>query len=80
MIIAVGGSFDVTLDDGAQRRTYTLNRPYRALFVTPGIWRTMDNFSSGSVCLVLTDTEYDESDYVRDYNEFQRLTRGPKQS
>lgn len=80
MIIAVGGSFDVTLDDGAQRRTYTLNRPYRALFVTPGIWRTMDNFSSGSVCLVLTDTGYDESDYVRDYNEFQCLTRGPKQS
>ncbi len=78
MIIAVGGSFDVTLDDGVQRRTYTLNRPYRALFVTPGIWRTMDNFSSGSVCLVLTDTEYAESDYVRDYDDFRRLTEAKK--
>ena len=80
MIIAVGGSFDVTLDDGIQRRTYTLNRPYRALYVTPGIWRTMDNFSSGSVCLVLTDTEYAESDYVRDYDDFKRLTQSKKQS
>jgi len=78
MIIAVGGSFDVTLDDGVQRRTYTLNRPYRALYVTPGIWRTMDNFSSGSVCLVLTDTEYAESDYVRDYDDFRRLTEAKK--
>lgn len=74
MIIAVGGSFDVTLDDGVQRRTYTLNRPYRALYVTPGIWRTMDNFSSGSVCLVLTDTIYSEDDYVRDYDTFVELT------
>ena len=78
MIIAVGGSFDVTLDDGVQRRTYTLNRPYRALYVAPGIWRTMDNFSSGSVCLVLTDTTYNESDYVRDYGEFSKLAT-PKQ-
>lgn len=78
MIIAVGGSFDVTLDDGVQRRTYTLNRPYRALYVTPGVWRTMDNFSSGSVCLVLTDTEYAESDYVRDYDNFKRLTQSKK--
>lgn len=74
LIIAVCGSFDVTLDDGHNRHTYTLSRPYQALYIEAGIWRTLDNFSSGSVCLVLTSELYDEDDYVRDYNTFKSLT------
>lgn len=74
LIIAVSGSFDVTLDDGHQRRVYSLNRPYRALYIEAGIWRSIDNFSSGSVCLVLTSELYDEADYIRDYNTFKQLT------
>ncbi len=74
LIIAAGGSFDVTLDDGCDKRVYTLNRPYRALYVEAGIWRSIDNFSSGSVCLVLTSELFDEADYVRDYATFRQLT------
>ena len=57
-IVAASGSFDVTLDDGELKRTFTINRPYRGLLVVPGIWRELDNFSSGSVCLVLASSEY----------------------
>ncbi|MDE6403657.1 MAG: FdtA/QdtA family cupin domain-containing protein, partial [Muribaculaceae bacterium] len=74
LIVAVSGSFDVTLDDGHQRRVYSLNRPYKALYVEPGIWRSLDNFSSGSVSLVLTSQLFDEADYVRDYDRFKQLT------
>lgn len=70
LIVAASGSFDVTLDDGAVKRTFTLNRPYQGLLVVPGIWRELNNFSSGSVCLVLASHEYDETDYIRSYNEF----------
>lgn len=70
LIIAASGSFDVKLDDGSQKRTYTINRPYEGILVVPGIWRELDNFSSGSVCLVLASTEYEADDYIRDYNEF----------
>ncbi|WP_145305176.1 sugar 3,4-ketoisomerase [Crateriforma conspicua] len=70
LMIAVSGSFDVTLDDGKQKQTVHLNRPYQGLFVGQMTWREMSNFSSGSVCLVLASTEYDESDYYRDYDEF----------
>lgn len=69
-IVAASGSFDVILDDGELKRTFTLNRPYRGLLVVPGIWREIDNFSSGSVCLVLASTGYDEADYIRDYKQF----------
>ena len=69
-IVAASGSFDVILDDGELKRTFTLNRPYQGLLVVPGIWREIDNFSSGSVCLVLASTGYDEADYIRDYKEF----------
>ena len=69
-IVAASGSFDVILDDGELRRTFTLNRPYQGLLVVPGIWREIDNFSSGSVCLVLASTGYDEADYIRDYKKF----------
>jgi len=72
LIIAVSGSFNVTLDDGYVKRTFTLNRPYQGLLVVPGIWRELDDFSSGSVCLVLASTKYDEEDYIRDYSEFER--------
>ncbi len=70
LIIAVAGSFDVLLDDGHQQRRITLNRPYIGLYVSTMIWRELDNFASGSVCLVLASTPYEESDYFRDYAEF----------
>lgn len=70
LIVAVSGSFDVQLDDGNVKRTFTLNRPYQGLLVTPGLWRELENFSSGSVCLVLASLEYNEADYIRSYNDF----------
>lgn len=70
LIVAASGSFSVTLDDGKVKRTFLLNRPYQGLYVVPGIWRTLDDFSSGSVCLVLASHGYDEADYIRDYNDF----------
>ncbi len=74
LIVAVSGSFDVTVDDGHRRRKFNLNRPYRALYVPAGIWRELDNFSSGSVCLALASNKYDAADYVRDYGLFKQLT------
>ena len=70
LIVAASGSFTVTLDDGKVKRTFMLNRPYQGLLVKPGIWRTLDDFSSGSVCLVLASEKYDANDYIRDYEEF----------
>lgn len=70
LIIAASGSFDVVLNDGKVKRTFTLNRPYQGLLVVPGIWRELSNFSSGSVCLVLASMLYDESDYIRDYANY----------
>ncbi len=70
LVIAASGSFRVMLDDGNVKRTFLLNRPYQALFVVPGIWRELDDFSSGSVCLVLASHRYDPADYIRDYAEF----------
>ena len=79
LIIAASGSFTVTLDDGQVKRTFTLNRPYQGLYVVPGIWRTLDDFSSGAVCLVLASHGYDEADYIRDYNQFAKYrTNGGK--
>ena len=80
LIIAASGSFTVTLDDGRVKRTFTLNRPYQGLYVVPGIWRTLDDFSSGAVCLVLASHEYDEGDYIRDYNEFIQYKNGKDSS
>ena len=70
LIIAASGSFSVTLDDGKIKRTFILNRPYQGLYVVPGIWRTLDDFSSGAVCLVLASHPYDTEDYIRGYEEF----------
>jgi len=74
-IIAASGSFEVVLDDGFQRDRFVLNRSYYGLYVPPMVWRELENFSSGSVCLVLTSEYYDEDDYIRDYDEFLRLIR-----
>ena len=70
LIIAASGSFTVTLDDGVCKRTYFLNRPYQGLYVKPGIWRDLNDFSSGAVCMVLASHPYDADDYIRNYNEF----------
>jgi hypothetical protein len=70
VLVAMSGSFDVHLDDGRLRRTIHLNRPYQGLYVAPMIWREIDNFSSGSVCLALASTLYAEADYFRDYVTF----------
>lgn len=75
LIVAASGSFSVTIDDGSVKRTFLLNRPYQGLLIVPGIWRTLDDFSSGSVCLVLASHPYDEGDYIRDYNEFLEYKR-----
>ena len=69
-VIAVSGSFDVNIDDGRERKTVTLNRPSKGLHIRPGIWRELNNFSSGAVCLVLASHHYDEDDYIRDYKAF----------
>jgi len=70
LIVAVSGSFTVVLDDGKVKRSFVLNRPYVGLYVVPGIWRELEDFSSGSVCLVLASEKYDAKDYLRDYDAF----------
>jgi hypothetical protein len=70
LIVAASGSFDITLDDGTNKKTFQLNRPYIGLHIKPGIWRDIDNFSSGAICLVLASHLYDEVDYYRNYNDF----------
>ena len=70
LVMAVSGSFTVTLNDGKAKRSFTLNRPYQGLLVKPGIWRDLSDFSSGSVCLVLASQKYDPDDYIRDYEDF----------
>jgi len=70
LIVAMSGSFDVILDDGLNRRRVHLNRSYQGLLIRPMIWRELDNFSSGSVCMVLASELYDENDYYRDYSEY----------
>jgi hypothetical protein len=70
LIIAMSGSFDVILKDGTQQQRFHLNRSYSGLLICPMIWREIDNFSSGSVCMVLASNFYNESDYYRNYDEF----------
>lgn len=70
MIIAASGSFDVTLDDGFNRKTLNLNHPYKGLMIISGIWREISNFSSGSICLVLASELFNENDYIRDYKYY----------
>lgn len=73
LIVSVSGSFDVTVDDTENKRKVHLNRPNTGLLLVPGIWRELDNFSSGSVCLVLTSDLFDEEDYIRSYEEFKKF-------
>lgn len=70
IIVAASGSFEVILDDCKSRNVFHLNRPYFGLFIVPGIWRELKNFSSGAICLVLTSHKYNEKDYIRNYDEF----------
>jgi len=75
LLLAVSGSFDVLLDDGILKKRVSLNRPYFGLYIPPFIWRKLDNFSSGSVCLNLASLTYDESDYIHDYNQFVKFKK-----
>ena len=70
VLIAISGSFDVVLKDGVSVETITLNKPDKGLLIAQNIWRELENFSSGAVCLVLASEVFDEADYIRDYNEF----------
>ncbi len=70
LIVAASGSFTVTLDDGHCKRSFFLNRPYQGLYVKPGMWRDLEDFSSGAVCMVLASEVYKAEDYIRDYDEF----------
>lgn len=75
VLIALSGSFDVILDDGNERKIITLNKPDKGLVIPTGIWRELENFSSGSVCLALASDIFDESDYIRDYDDFISMKR-----
>lgn len=70
VVVALSGSFHVTLDNGIQRETYLLNHPWQGLLINTGIWRTLEDFSSGAVCLVLASELFEEEDYIREYEEF----------
>lgn len=72
LIIAVSGSFDIVLDDGINKRLFHMNRSHFGLYVCPMIWRTLNNFSSGAVCLVVASDFYEENDYIRNYSDFMK--------
>jgi dTDP-4-dehydrorhamnose 3,5-epimerase-like enzyme len=75
MIVAISGSLDVVINDGASRKTFSLNRSYYGLYIPPGIWRQMENFSTNSLALVLSSTEFDDTDYIRDFEEYINYNR-----
>lgn len=77
-IVALSGSFDVVLDDGNEKKTFSLNRSYNGLFVPKGMWREMFNFSTNSLAMILSSTPYDASDYIRNYDEFLSLKQDEK--
>ena len=77
-IVALSGSFDVVLDDGQGKKVFTLNRSYYGLYVPKGLWREIENFSTNALALVLSSTDYNASDYIRDYDEFLNLKRDGK--
>ena len=74
-IISLSGSFDVVLDDGDEKKVFTLNRSYYGLYVPKGLWREMGNFSTNSLALILSSTDYEANDYIRDYDEFLKMKR-----
>ena len=73
-LVALSGSFEVVLDDGNSKKSITLNKPNKGLLIPTGVWRELENFSSGSVCLVIASGEFEESDYIREYDQF-KLTK-----
>ena len=75
LLVAVAGSFDVKVDDGVNKKTFHLNRPYQALYLSSYIWRELENFSSGSVCMVLASQRYNEADYYREYADFINMVK-----
>lgn len=77
-VIAISGSFDVTIDDGKEKKTFHLNRSYYGLYIPKGLWREMENFSTNSLALEFASTPYNPDDYVRDYDEFLKLKRDGK--
>ena len=74
LIVAASGSFDLIIDDGNIKKTVHLSRPYMGLYMPPGLWRELENFSSGAICLVLASHTFDENDYIREYSEYKKLT------
>lgn len=70
LMIATSGSVHVTLDDGRDKKTFVLDKPWKGLLVMPGLWRTLTDFSGGAVCMVLASARYDSEDYIRDYDDF----------
>lgn len=79
LVIAMSGSFDIVIDDGFKKQRFHLNRSYQGLYLCPMMWRDIDNFSGGSVCMVLASDYYDESDYYREYPEFVRAARAEQE-
>jgi hypothetical protein len=75
LIVAASGCFDVVIDDGNNRKVVELNRSYYGLYIVPGIWRELINFSSGAICLVLASEKYDADDYIRVYDDFKSLAK-----
>jgi len=75
-MVALSGSFDIVLDDGIKKTTYTLNRSYYGLYVPKMIWRSIENFSTNALCMTLASTKFNESDYIRDYDNFKHLILG----
>lgn len=78
-LVAISGSFSVTLDNGKEKKTFLLNHPYQGLFIDMNIWRTLDDFSSGAVCLVLASERFEEEDYIRDYNDYLEYVKDKSQ-
>ncbi|MFT5984523.1 MAG: dTDP-4-dehydrorhamnose 3,5-epimerase-like enzyme, partial [Ulvibacter sp.] len=74
-LIPISGSFDVVLNDTKEKRTVTLNKPYKGLLIKSNVWRELENFSSGSVCLVISSGEYEEEDYIREFDEFEAFVK-----
>lgn len=72
-LVATSGSFHVTLDNGKEKKTYMLNHPWEGLLINPGVWRTLEDFSSGAVCMVMASDYYDESDYIREYEDYRKF-------
>ena len=73
LIIAISGSFDVTIDTGKEIKKFTLNRSYKGVYIPKMVWRSLDNFSTNSLCLILASNAFDQEDYIRDYNDFKSL-------